>query len=1406
MKKTLFSLAATLLAITALAGTDGALKFTRTSPGGSTAWVTPAGARIPTTNAAPFVVEFWIKLAVGADSIAEMQVFDQDISGDTGRMLIGIFKGVPRFQIGGTQQNANKALTPGVWHHLACCRISGGGMYVYIDGQHVSAATRSNTAALAATDIVIGYLARATSTAFDGELAEVRVWDVDRSEATIRANYTRRMKGNESGLQYCWPMDDGAAAACRELVAGKTATIARTDKVGWSDTMLPFVLSSQTLSASTAETLFIGDGTLSVPDNANVVLSGGYTMNPQSSGAGVIDVGAGATLTVSGAGTATSGGFVKTGAGTLRYTGAVDHTLAIQTQNANGVLDIDSRGIGPTTGYHCAAVAEGTLVIDQPEGGTLKTANQGNGRFMVGVCRSADGSNETAAHVIISNGTVNLGILGVGWWKGASAPANYPTCTATVEGGTVTLAGQLRMGYGNAVFTQNGGTVICVNDGEVQLGLGASSTSVMNLNGGVFEARDVGRYNSDSTATINFNGGTWRANGASDMGINDASHINLNVCAGGAKFDGSLIAPGVTFYIDANMLHDPALGATPDGGVTVTAGAIKWLSKASTYTGPTTVKSNATLVVSGGTGINLPTRVVLERGARLKPVNQSATIVLSDDLTMDGGILTIVCDANGNNAKIAVAGTPTLDGQVELVDTTGEGTSIGNSWNTDGTYVILTYTGADPDVSNLTLANLPEGKVATFAAANGELSVTLATDAAISWTADADGNLADSANWSGAFASGAGVTFGDAITANRTVTTAGETVDSVTFDNDAASYTLAGSGLTVNSRVEVMSGSHSITAPLTLPGTTPVAVADGASLALGTVSGAGTLRVSGNVTFGDTSGLAGLAVDSGRITLNEIVNDLEIGRGTLYYNGPDATSGHALTLAAGSKNAAIVQNDHNLTLTGDVSCISGAFVKRGAGTLTLSTTKSNVYIGRQTNADSQEWGTDTPAMATGDAPTNGFASVTVVDGTLRLTGSGSFVTGADVYSGARTVRDGEGRETSGELLIDGAGFTVNGQMHVGFVNGTTETTTEPTHSVVRVKSGRATFSNDNSLYICHAKVADVNMTPEFIVDGGTVTMKKLSFGVVTLPADPRTHATMTVNGGTVAITDIGLNFGDRAVTGGVQVPTTFNMNGGAFTAAGDGACMGRYGSVSALNLNGGTFAVKRIFRSGATPGDTTINWNGGVFQPNADGQTSKDIAHVYVSTNGCVVNVTSTMTHTMAFALTRDPALGAAADGGVTKRGTGTLSLTSAASTFTGPVAVEGGTLAFAPKLTNDVTVASGATLSVNGTAVLGSVSGGGTLAGGTVEIHGPLAAGSTKVTGNLTVAENAVVDFGGSASVGTRIPLLDVSEAGTLSLPRSVRPVGTGRDDGAFTTSLVAENGILYAELRSAQMVIILR
>jgi len=73
-------------------------------------------------------------------------------------------------------------------------------------------------------------------------------------------------------------------------------------------------------------------------------------------------------------------------------------------------------------------------------------------------------------------------------------------------------------------------------------------------------------------------------------------------------------------------------------------------------------------------------------------------------------------------------------------------------------------------------------------------------------------------------------------------------------------------------------------------------------------------------------------------------------------------------------------------------------------------------------------------------------------------------------------------------------------------------------------------------------------------------------------------------------------------------------------------------------------------------------------------------------------------------------------------------------------------------------------------------------------------------------VAEGASVDFGGSAHVGDRIALLDVSEAASVTVPKFVRATGTGLDDSVFRAALTVTDGTLYAELKSAQMVIIIR
>jgi hypothetical protein len=123
------------------------------------------------------------------------------------------------------------------------------------------------------------------------------------------------------------------------------------------------------------------------------------------------------------------------------------------------------------------------------------------------------------------------------------------------------------------------------------------------------------------------------------------------------------------------------------------------------------------------------------------------------------------------------------------------------------------------------------------------------------WNADANGNWSLAANWTGGEPNAVGVSasFLGAITAPRTVTVDGaKTVGSLTFDN-ANSYTLAGAGpLTIDhaqaASIDVMSGSHTISAPLS--------IAAGKTV---TKSGAGTLTISGTQTHGAGSMLVASA-------------------------------------------------------------------------------------------------------------------------------------------------------------------------------------------------------------------------------------------------------------------------------------------------------------------------------------------------------------------------------------------------------------------------------------------------------------------------------------------------------------------------------------------------------------------
>jgi len=105
------------------------------------------------------------------------------------------------------------------------------------------------------------------------------------------------------------------------------------------------------------------------------------------------------------------------------------------------------------------------------------------------------------------------------------------------------------------------------------------------------------------------------------------------------------------------------------------------------------------------------------------------------------------------------------------------------------------------------------------------------------WNLDGDGDWSEAANWLGGAPNsmGAVANFTSVITADRTVNVdAPQTIGAINFDNEHR-YTLAGPGqLTLDGpagslAINVVSGSHDITAPLALANDTTIDVATAAS-------------------------------------------------------------------------------------------------------------------------------------------------------------------------------------------------------------------------------------------------------------------------------------------------------------------------------------------------------------------------------------------------------------------------------------------------------------------------------------------------------------------------------------------------------------------------------------------------
>src|ERR1039458_3376436 len=390
------------------------------------------------------------------------------------------------------------------------------------------------------------------------------------------------------------------------------------------------------------------------------------------------------------------------------------------------------------------------------------------------------------------------------------------------------------------------------------------------------------------------------------------------------------------------------------------------------------------------------------------------------------------------------------------------------------------------------------------------------------------------------------------------------------------------------------------------------------------------------------------------------------------------TNGRTLMLGEAGRNVAIA---NNVTITGSI-LFPNTITINSSGSLTVPNSSS-----------------------VASTITNNAVTSIVVNGAITQTGGTVTIGRSDSTSGSPKATVSIGSTSSGTYNISGGSLidgstTSDGRVDVGTgasAPGTVNASGNATlqlqalyianggNGTVNVTNGTLTVANNFRVGVS-AGIGTMN------VFGGTVQ----SASTLNLPNGPGTGV-LNVNGGAVNVSVISV-----ATSSGGSGPGTLTVAGGALTATNGIALAPSTGSAT-LNLNGGTTVVSSLTHAGS--GAATLNWNGGTLKPvanNASFVAGGITANV--ATNGSVIDTTNFNVTILCSLLN---GTGGAADGGLIKIGSGTLTL-AVSNSYSGPTVISAGTLtvstASAIANSTNLSVASGGTLNISG--------------GGTIAVH----------------------------------------------------------------------------------------
>ncbi|MCE9630553.1 MAG: autotransporter-associated beta strand repeat-containing protein [Planctomycetia bacterium] len=560
--------------------------------------------------------------------------------------------------------------------------------------------------------------------------------------------------------------------------------------------------------------------------------------------------------------------------------------------------------------------------------------------------------------------------------------------------------------------------------------------------------------------------------------------------------------------------------------------------------------------------------------------------------------------------------------------------------------------------------------------------------------------------------------------------------------------------------------------------------------------GSGTLTLSGSSGYTGTTTLAGGVLALGNANAIAAAGNVTFTGGTLQYSASNMAD-LASRIVSSTSVIAIDTNNQSVTWAGNLaSTNTGGLSKTGAGTLTLS--GSNTFTG----AVSVTGGT----LAIGGPnafPQTGVTGVSLNGGTLQ--GSGS-VSPSNISSSS-TITLG----ASGGTLVNSLPASTQWYIFAPIVGGagTGPLSLSGTSGEFVLNSSSSSYSGGTIL-----SNPQVAIGTDSALGTGTITfagggLRATSSGVRTL------SNAVTISGGASFYGSGASNHPDIVLTGSItlsgstQMVTTTMASGSTFNgltqfngSIGDGgAVLGLTKAGSGILVLGGantysgttTLAAGtlRLNNANALAGGGNLSFAGGTLQYSGSnqgdysGRILGSSSAIAIDTNGQGVSFAS--------------ALAASNVGGLTKSGSGTLTL-SANNAYTGLTTVSGGTLQIGNggttgSITGNVTLSNTSGLVFNRSDALnytGSITGTGSMT--KLGLATLSLSGSNSITGNTTIAGGTLSIAGINALPGTFT--LDggtlVNATGAASFGKGVGAFTVGPGGGAVRSDVRLDPGVI--------------